>query len=285
MKYLDSATVRECMYRHDAELERHLQQMGYLCQDFRKEEGGLEKISGHALYMLYHSGDPFLEQKAKDYAVQDYEKYIWHLIHRKYPGMEHYAEDLYQCGVVGILVALLHYDGTHSFTTYCKYFIVHELADYVYFIREIPSAYYARVQSKISSVLNVMDNGADDESVAAATGLSMRVIKRERQVMNFAGRVYLDAAEEQEVDFLVCETGTPEEAMIRQETLEHASRCIQKLPSMEREVFVLYGLLGKTYTEVSEMLGVGTKDVKRIYKNAVRHFKRKYETGYTAWET
>lgn len=96
---------------------------------------------------MYHSNDLSQQKKAIEVAITKYEKYIYFIMTRYFPTYaEKYKEDLFQCGVEGLIKSMKHYDASYSLSTYSKNYIIHEMKNFEYFLLNIPSAYYARLQ-------------------------------------------------------------------------------------------------------------------------------------------
>lgn len=105
---------------------------------------------------------------------------------------------MFQCGVIGIRKSLEHYDGSVSLTTYSHFYMIHEISCFTYFIRNIPSAHYARLQRKILDTIQEEDI-LTDESIAERIGICMENVQKERQIMERLRLVYLDSEEKSDM--------------------------------------------------------------------------------------
>ncbi len=75
---------------------------------------------------------------------------------------------------------------------------------------------------------------------------------------------------------------TPEEAAMRQEDIKTVKDAIEALPEHQREVIILYDILGKSYAEIAETLSLdmgtvksrlsrGRQSLKKLIENFVKH--------------
>ena len=149
MREKEVKLLKVCMGADDRELARYaktkLKDKGFLIEENVVSKG--RRLSDHDLYELYHSNDPFLSMKSRELVVLYYKNYVYSLIDSYFHAyMMDYEEDLYQCGAVGLLKSLVHYDGTYTIMTYSRMYIIHEMTGYVYYLKNIPSTHYAKVR-------------------------------------------------------------------------------------------------------------------------------------------
>ena len=140
-------------------------------------------LRDHMICYLYQSGDPCLVQQAKQLAVQSSKSHVLHIMKANFSCfVPEHKEDLYQCGMVGVLKALVHYNGTRPFHAYSKNYVIHEMSEYTYYLRNIPSAYFARLERKISSTADTLKaNGCllCAEAIAMSSGINIEIVQRE----------------------------------------------------------------------------------------------------------
>ena len=163
-------------------------------------------LRDHMICYLYQSGDPCLVQQAKQLAVQSSKSHVLHIMKANFSCfIPEHKEDLYQCGMVGVLKALVHYNGTRPFHAYSKNYVIHEMSEYTYYLRNIPSAYFARLERKISSTADTLKaNGCllCAEAIAMSSGINIEIVQRELAVMARKQLVYLDSIAG--ISFLIC---------------------------------------------------------------------------------
>lgn len=111
----------------------------HMRNEIQKMESNVS-LRDHMICYLYQSGDPCLVQQAKQLAVQSSKSHVLHIMKANFSCfVPEHKEDLYQCGMVGVLKALVHYNGTRPFHAYSKNYVIHEMSEYTYYLRNIPS--------------------------------------------------------------------------------------------------------------------------------------------------
>lgn len=160
-----------------------------------------DKFELKTVVYLSSLNDCFLSEYGKTLLIQKTEKYIWKIVHRRYRNFEiNYGEDLFQCGVVGVLTAIRTYNYKYSFITYSKPFIIHEMSAFIYIVMNVPSAYYARIQLKIENAyqqLEAQNEPTTAENISKLSGINKKIVKRELSVMNSFPILSLDAMQEE----------------------------------------------------------------------------------------
>lgn len=138
MEKYNRETLMVCASGDDKELSDYskklLKQMKYEIPDIRMFA---KRIPDTTIMELYHSADKFLVRKAKELAITYHINHIYDIIHRYFYQFEDsYFEDMFQSGAIGILKSLEHYDGSASLRTYSRFYVVHEISGFTYFIRK-----------------------------------------------------------------------------------------------------------------------------------------------------
>ncbi len=93
---------------------------------------------------------------------------------------------------------------------------------------------------------------------AVATNLFLNIKKHEKVVRNYQKKFVNVSTSE-----------SPEFVFLEKEFLQKIEDTIEALPSKQREVFLLNRMEGKTYKEVSEILGISVKAVEKRMHNAL----------------
>ena len=126
-------------------------------------------MSKHDIFQImndYHSDNEILKSEAKKAVIEDYSKFVSYIIKEKFYSYRKHWEDLFQCGICGLLKALENYDPYFSKpTTYFYYFIVQEINDFISKYIEGTNRYYSRkVKSLDESILKLKRSGIPEPS-------------------------------------------------------------------------------------------------------------------------
>lgn len=126
-------------------------------------------MSKHDIFQImndYHSDNEILKSEAKKAVIEDYSKFVSYIIKEKFYSYRKHWEDLFQCGICGLLKALENYDPHFSKpTTYFYYFIVQEINDFISKYIEGTNRYYSRkVKSLDESILKLKRSGIPEPS-------------------------------------------------------------------------------------------------------------------------
>lgn len=227
---------------------------------------------------MYRSGDEFLVSKSKEHIVNNYGNYVLDIIHSYY---NTYAatccEDMYQCGVIGLIKALKSYDETLGrFTTYCKPFVQHEIAAQINFQNNDTTVHYNNVQKKIAGAVKYLEAEGIEPTVHKVeilTELSANVIKRELEYIENTRFKYLDDTENNDGYEPSTYSASPERLFEEKERNEHIKDSIQSLPPQIREVIIHKFILNETNENISKELDLTLGRVKS-YREKGLHMMR-----------
>ena len=217
---------------------------------------------------LYRSGDDFLVSKSKEYVVDSFGKYIHHLIRNHYSTYEKISEELFQCGVIGLLKAMCNYDEKRgAFTTYSKPFILHEITEQLNFINNDSSVHYNNMKNSIIDAINKLQNEGLEPTVqriSIISELKPSVVERELECINRSKLYYLDADEDSDSgkDIMSPLDETPESICLKKEQQEFLYDCIQRLPKNVRDVILLKLEENHTNEEMAKILRISIGQVK-----------------------
>lgn len=284
MREKEVKLLKVCMGADDRELARYaktkLKDKGFLIEENVVSKG--RRLSDHDLYELYHSNDPFLSMKSRELVVLYYKNYVYSLIDSYFHAyMMDYKEDLYQCGAVGLLKSLVHYDGTYTIMTYSRMYIIHEMTGYVYYLKNIPSTHYAKVRRLVVNAEEKLEKEGKlptDEDIVKETGLSMKTVKRERQLLNRSGMVYLDSytsdswdayTNTYEIDSMV------EQIVFNRIKFDQVVEILSKLPDKQKDIVYLKICKGKTFYEIAKELGMDKDRVRSKYYHILSNVRKK----------
>lgn len=225
-------------------------------------------VSDQEIYNMYHSGDSRLMKQAKDYAVASHSQFIHYLINRQYPTFETYREDLFQCGVIGLLQALEKYDGQHAFTTCAKIYIVHEMSAFTHHVTKSGSVHYASIDKKIRQSEDLLQKAGETvtiEKISEASGLSLTVVKREYSAKNAMDHSTLD---NQVPDTFSIDTVI--DKLYAEQLLSYA----RDLSPEHYTVLYLRVYKEHTFKEIGKILKLDSWKVRRMYIETIKHIKQ-----------
>ena len=245
-----------------------------MVDELRKERVIRTPITG--IMKLYNSGDPDLIRRSKDFIVRTYGKYVFDLIHKNYPTYaDKYGDELYNCGCIGLMTAMRGYNVTKgAFTTYCKFFVIHEISTQVNFHRNDSSTYFNGVLRQVTQAKEKLVAQGLEPTVARIsmmTDIKTDIVKRELDYIEATRFRYLDADDEKEQ---ACEYDeTPEHIVSKKAGTEQLFKSIDKLaktdPNMRSVVLLKYDGT-RTNEEISKQLGITIGQVKTLYTRGLR---------------
>lgn len=126
------------------------------------------------------------KKQGTDLMVEKYSDYIYYVIRKHYPSFAREAADMYQNGIIGIILAMKNYNPENgAFSTYSTPFIKKEISKHVRFIASESSEYYASVHNSVERAKTKLETEGKDVTVSSLmdeTGLSNKIVKRELKV-------------------------------------------------------------------------------------------------------
>lgn len=215
-----------------------------------------KSISEKALIELRDSKNSFLEQKCRDLLVKKYENFIYYIIHTIYkPYSSSYYTEMYHEGVIGLLKAFKKYNGSYRLTTFSKFYIEHEISGFVRELQNISSAHHAEKRKRISRALENEENPSL-EKIAAETGYSVKVVKKELEVEKRSGTASIN-----DKDVLNTIVNTPDERSLEDVVcdsikVQDVLKKIKRYPEVERRIFLMRICDGYKITDLEQMFGV-----------------------------
>lgn len=274
MEKYNRETLMVCASGDDKELSDYskklLKQMKYEIPDIRMFA---KRIPDTTIMELYHSADKFLVRKAKELAITYHINHIYDIIHRYFYQFEDsYFEDMFQSGAIGILKSLEHYDGSASLRTYSRFYVVHEISGFTYFIRNISSVHYARLQRQISDAIQE-EEFLTDQEIAEKTGFRMEKVRKERQIMERARFVYLDSEEKSDT---VAASGSLEDRVTDKIIAEQIIDYINNMPEKKRILLKMRIFEGASYREIADRLGISATCALNWYHSCIEQIQEEF---------
>lgn len=274
MKKYNRETLTMCVLEDDRKLSDYagnqLEEIEYEIPDICMS---VKRIPDTTIMKLYHSTDKKLVRKAKELAITYHINHIYDIIHRYFYQFEYsYFEDMFQYGAIGILKSLEHYDGSASLRTYSRFYVVHEISDFTYFIRNISSVHYARQQRQISDAIQE-EEFLTDQEIAEKTGLRMEKVRKERQVMERARLVYLDSEEKSDT---LAASGNLEDSVTDKIIAEQIIDYINNMPEKKRILLKMRIFEGASYREIADRLGISATCAFDWYHSCIEQIREEF---------
>ena len=278
MQKKEKQMLLSCVYGDDKDLakyaEKKLSENGI---SVRKKKEAKNRIKDYVIFELYNSSDPFLIMKAKELTVKYYNRFLYYIMEKQFSDyIAKYSEDLYQCGVVGLLKSLIHYDGTFAITTYSHLYIVHEMTGFIYYLQNIPSPHYAKIQRKIISAEKYLTwNGfpATDEAIAKKTGLSMKSVIKGRTLIQMNNAKPIDLYSQDYLDTLLNTDNIIENTAFNNMDYEFLFSIIMELPCDQYRILYLKLFEEYTFEEIAKTMKWKSGKVSKSYYNGIEYLK------------
>ncbi len=225
-----------------------------------------EFLSVSAIMDFYRNGPDKLHACVKRQMVLSHRDYIFYLMNHYYPSfVRSYADDLYDCGVIGLLAAMEGYNGQNAFTTYSKFYIIHEMASFTYYLQGNPSCYYAKIQKQIRDVIgNDIDTDISIKEISRKTGIREDIVVRELRMMHTTEFVRID-------EFPALVEGIVDERVNIEKTVEDRllygmlKQAVTKLEREDKELLMLYFWRNYSFGRIAREKGVCYSRVKKRY--------------------
>ena len=192
--------------------------------------------------------------------VEKYQDYVHFIIKSFFPSYAVNNDDMFQCGVVGLLKALRTYDpGKSKFTTHCVPFVRKECISQIRFESGEGSEYYHAVHSaveKAKSKLEAKGKEATVEEVMRLTNLSEKIVRRE------LGIGYEKASYEAVSN---SEPEDPNESV----SAGSIDEILGGLPENLRKIVTRHVINGEDFADIAKSLHRSTYVVTQDYKEAI----------------
>lgn len=238
--------------------------------DVRKEE----KMPMDVIMELYRAEDTSCENMAKKYIVINFTNYVHDIIHTYYSTYSSkYWEELYHCGVIGLIKAMKNYDEKiGKFTTYCKRFVFHEISEQLNFHKNDSTVYFNNMQKKVMEAKEqLVRDGFEPtvENIALLTDLKPEMVKRELDVVERTRFCYLDDEEvtKQPSSYSMA----PDQICIENEKKDALWESVSRLPdeTMRKVIYLKY-VYDMTNDVIAKRLKIQPGKVKTCHNRAIQ---------------
>lgn len=267
-------------------------------EDISKRELQKRKFVDFILPLLNNGNDKQLQWaqgKAIDEAEGFFVKFINDNFGQNIREMSKIMEDLLQEAAECVIKEAKNYDPERSaYTTFLTLHLKGKISKYISGEKyKCKRSYFERivVLNKAMQKLEQENPGYTDEDLAGATGFTLRVVEKLKQVMTYTHLEYLEANEETEN--LVTETFNPERELERKERREIINSAFDEcLSEIERKVIILRffseEVLGEerllvkkssplSYDKIAEALNMTLNQVTYICKKALKKLENNEE--------
>lgn len=182
--------------------------------------------------------------------LECYEKYIYSVLWSSYPTyMDVCGGEMFQCGVLGAIDALRTFNPDKSrFNTYCTPFIKHEAVEQICFISKEKSKYFLSLKKRVREAKNTI--GENAKEVAASTGLSEKIVKREMSL----------ETETTEISEQILPGAGP---VINEDAV--VNDMLRSLSKTQKEIVKKHVLEKESFRKIAESLGMRQNQVRKIY--------------------
>lgn len=224
----------------------------------------------------YASEDYERSSRAVELLVAQYQPFVNHLISTRYPQYaQKNREDLFQCGIVGLLEGISKYDprrGSHLMT-FCTPYIMHELHTYIAQMVHGTTAHYS---NKIKAVKRVreqlIDSSKEDDvtTIAILSGLPVSTVKKALAISQAGNTCPFDS-----LYSLESPEDEPDAVVERGMELDALLHALMRLPEIERNVVCLkFGVAGSdtpmSNAKIAEKLNISVSEVRPRISGACR---------------
>lgn len=261
-------------------------------KDISKHGGDVKSFKDfHIIMADYHSGDPNLQMKAKEDAVQNLKQFVAYILTRNYSTYcAKDFDDLMQQGYLGILTGLESYDPDKSMpTTYFKTFIKCEVSKYITEFKNHSTAHYASILNKISKAAKYFEAHGieyDDVKLAEFCSLSLVSVRealasKEKAIsVNFQDELANETTSDSPIIGHLAVNDNPESEYMKKEQAEQIARALNECLT-ENERFVImnrYGFTDKsmTHPQIAKALGITVNESKAMQQRALNKLRKSF---------
>lgn len=230
----------------------------------------------------FRSDDPAVRTKALEEILDDHKKFITHIINKHFSSYKNqWFEDLYSCGVIGIIESLPKYDPDKSMpTTHFTRYMIHEMYDFIAkFVQQTTTHYAAKLAVINRAIADFEREGIENPSIvdiAMKTGIKPEIVMKAMAIQTAAQNKSLES-EEYISNLMSDSMEQPDEIVERNEGIRLMYRSILNLPHRMREVVLrkngLCGYETQSNEVISRETGIPPNQIRRIYAKALKLLK------------
>lgn len=227
----------------------------------------------------YQSDDPIVRTQALEEILEDHKKFISHIINKHFSSYKNqWFEDLYSCGVIGLIESLPKYDPDKSMpTTHFGRYIIHEIYDFIAkFVQQTTTHYASKLAAINRAIAELEREGIETPTVvdiAMRSGIKPEIVMKSLAIQAAAQNKSLES--EEYISNLMSDLqAQPDEIVEQNEGIDIMYRAIQALPCKMREVVLrkngLCGYESQPNDVISRETGIPPNQIRRIYAKALK---------------
>lgn len=232
------------------------------------------------LFTKYQKGD----LKAKEELVNGNLKLVLSIL-KKFTNQKFNMDDLFQIGCIGLIKAVDNFDLSHGvmFSTYAVPLILGEIKRYIRdnttlrVSRSIKDLAYKILKYK-EEFYNETGFDPTNEMIAKHFEIEEYQITNAldslKDPMSIFEPIYNDGGD---TIYLLDQVADKKEMREDKDTLILLQKALEKIKERERNVLIDRFIVGKTQTEIAELLGISQAQVSRIEKNGLNNIKKMIE--------
>lgn len=232
---------------------------------------------------MYHNGD---KDRAQYLALMAMENYIKSLMKKQFPTYTSHYDDLLQEGYMGIIQGLPLYDANRGKpTTFFRFYIVHNMAEYITRFVNESTAHYQKNNQLIRAIEHKyakLHKEVTDADIAIELGMNIETIKSTREIdgktMNHIESTDNDFFSQQQ------EEKSPEEILLESEKRKILASKINSLPAVERTVIKKTFCDQKSQKEISEETGLKADEIRKSKERGLKHLRMKLKNDFSVKE-
>lgn len=227
----------------------------------------------------YRSDDPAVSAKALEEILEDHKKFITHIINKHFSSYKNqWFEDLYSCGVIGLIESLPKYDPDKSMpTTHFGRYIIHEIYDFIAkFVQQTTTHYASKLAQINRAIAELEREGIENPTIvdiAMKSGIKPEIVMKALSIQTAAQSKSIES-EEYISNLMSDSREQPDEIVEQQEGIEIMYRAIQNLPYKMREVVLrrngLCGYEMQSNEVISRETGIPLNQIRRVYAKALK---------------
>ena len=226
----------------------------------------------------YHSDDPTVSAKAVEEILDDYKKFITHIINKHfYSYKNQWYEDMFSVGVIGLIESLSKYDPDKSMpTTHFARYIIHEIYEFLAtFVNKTTTHYAAKLTAINRAIHDLEAEGIENPTVidiSMKTGIKPEIILKALSIQTATQSASFESEEflnSKMTDF----QKTPDEVVEMNEGISIMFQAIDNLPKNMKGVVLRRNGLGGYEVQSNDVIsrdtGIPTNQIRRIYAKAL----------------
>lgn len=228
----------------------------------------------------YHYGTPMEKEMAKETLLQNHEAFIKKLLmnYKPFFTQDNY-EDFLQSARLGLVKSLETYNPQMSLTTYCPFFIKHEIQALIRDITNV-TPHFSQILRKIKLAENeLIKRGVTDytnKDLADTIGITEKQVIRAKQIREASLLLYVEQ-DDCGYESLNIFTESPENDYMKRETERAFLEAIKKLEDVERDCLLYkYGAFGYEQLPLKDIgirLGISVPEVRQALARGQERLK------------